>query len=786
MAELQTVSRGVAPTGPSRWQGGLWLALAATPVLTVALLAVQGLASLDYHANLLLAPVTCAASLAFASRNLAVSGWLSGGLVLAAPLATLLALSPWQPNCDIPTGLAFWLLGPAAAALCGAALGALARWMAGPRPATRAILATALLLLSCAPAAWAFLSQPQVFGVAMPTGWVAGALYEDAVAPTWSYLAFRLLDLAWAGAVLALDRLMGRPMGAAALEKSWPHRDVRAPLRAGLAGTAAVVGLLRAEPEGWRLDRAAVEQQLPVLLEVREGNPPSALWRIHVARGERWRRASQLLQSDVQFRMVQLRRWFGVLPDTLDIYAWPDADSKRRGMGAHRVEMAKPWLRQIHLVLPEFGASVLTHELAHVAAGEWADNPLRVPLRHGWLPDALTIEGTAVAAEWPLRGGLDPHQWTRAARQLGKAPALADLRNPAGFLRQNNDLAYTVAGSLLRWVRDTHGAATLQAIYRDGDVERALGAPLDEIERRWLAAIEAPGQPPLSDVDLERARARFEPAGLFDRTCALCVGRFREQVDLARRAGQARRATALCSDLLARLAAAGAERDLGLELTVADAEAAAGQPERALERLQGLPVAGFSRLQRAEVLTIQGDLHWLRGAVAAARQAWAQVGQLPIGEGTRRVAEIKTELAGVPLAKAPAGALLAYGFPPARPEQAAAALVERAGDHPLVRYLALRQRLRLEQSEQAVADLAELLPSLAGRWPWTAREATRLLALHLARLGRCGALQGLDTQGEPALVRAEWRDRCAESARAALAAHPQQGQESSGEQPGPR
>ncbi len=758
-------SPGTATT--SRLLRALGLVANLAPLLTAILLASQGLAVLDYHANLVLAPVTCAASLAQASRLRKVAIWQSFGLPLVAPLILLLAVSPWQPNCDKATGLAFWLLGPAMAAVGGAALGTAARWGAGAGRGRRAALGLTLLLASCVPAAATFLLHPQVFGVAMPTGWVAGALYEDAVAPTWSYLAFRLLDVAWAGSVLALDALLGRPAGGIQLRTSWRDADLRAMMLVVLAITAGAVGLVRAEPEGWRLGHATVERELPVLLEAREPGHPDTVWRIHVPRGERWQRASQLLQADVQFRMVQLRRWFGGLPRSLDVYAWPDADSKRRGMGAHRVEMAKPWLRQVHLVLPEFGASVLTHELAHVAAGEWADNLLRVPLRHGWLPDALTIEGTAVAAEWPVRAGLDPHQWTRAARQLGKAPALADLRNPASFLRQNNDLAYTIAGSLLRWVRDTYGVEAVKAIYRDGDVERALGLPLTEVERRWLAAIEAPGQPPLRDVDLERARARFEPAGLFDRTCALCVGRYRERVDQARRVGQAKQATALCDDLLDRLADAGADRDLGLELTVADAEAAAGQPRAALDRLAGLKTTGFSRLQRAELLTIQGDLQWLQGDVAAARQAWAQVVQLPTGEATRRVVEIKTELAGLAALKAPAGALLAYGFAPARPEQAAAAMIELASDHPLVRYLALRQQLRLRAGEQAVVELADLLPKLAERWPLTGREVARLLALHWARLGRCDALEQLNIQEEPELMRAEWRERCAAAQRMA-------------------
>ena len=93
------------------------------------------------------------------------------------------------------------------------------------------------------------------------------------------------------------------------------------------------------------------------------------------------------------------------------------------------------------MVLPEFGASVLKHELAHVFAAGLTDSPLGVPLRHGLVPDALLIEGVAMAAEWPLHEGLDLHQWAAAMRRsaegrsgLGKSyrvtPGSLDIKVP--------------------------------------------------------------------------------------------------------------------------------------------------------------------------------------------------------------------------------------------------------------------------------------------------------------------------------------------------------------------
>ncbi len=751
---------------------GNWLVPTVPLGGAVALLASGG-GALDYHAALALAPLhaLAAAWLGLQQRpGLDRQRW---ALLTAAPLALLLLAAPWRPSCEFWHGLGFWLLGPLMAALVGAGMGRLVALLTARGSGQRLIL-LALLVGSSLPAALAFLQGPQVFGYAPAVGWVAGALYEDGVALHWGYLAYRLVDLAiWLpmlAASLALQRLqLGWSLQALRLALRSQNRAVAA---LGLAPLALGVGLLRAGPEGWRIDEAAVRAALPVTAQLdqeRCGGTPgdhSPALRLHLPPGASLARRRELFIHDACFRYRQLREWFAEVP-LVELYAWPDARAKQRWMGAARVEIAKPWLGQAHLVLPELGASVLTHEMAHVFAAEWNRGPLGIPLRYGALPDALAIEGLAVAAEWHQRGGLSPHQWARAARQLHKAPPLGKLLSPQGFLAGNSDLAYTIAGSLVRWLRDTRGLAALHTLYASGDWRAAAGTSVEDFSKEWATFVDDRQRHPLSEGDLERARARFEPPGLFERPCALAVGRCRDRADRLLRTGRPHQALEQWQSLSERLQQVvdGPEApEVAWELGAA--RASAGEP---LEALQGLlqwlaasESAGrpVNRLQRAAATSLMGDFAWHGGRLDEARRHWSAAAQHPVGEATLRTLEVKQALAAQPGAREFLATQLLAGGSAQRAGAVFRRLAKALPDHPVVGYLVARRALRLQQGESALGDLERWLPQLRQPWPWTAREAARLLALHKARTGDCSGLQLPELTHEPQEWRFELEQRC--------------------------
>lgn len=639
----------------------LWL---LPTLLSVGLLALPGWSSLDYHACLVLAPtVYVFAGLWLAMRPVhaavAPQLWLAGLL----PCGVLALGDLWQVRCDVWTGLGFALLGPVLApwlALGGVRLSQLVvpRW---PR-----LGFAALTLLLCAPGVWQFVWHPQVFGYATPVGFVAGAIYEDGVDLHHGYWAFRALDAAIWLPLAALPQQV-QPWSVAGL---WAFVRGRGRLASharaalGIALLGVWVSVVRAPLEGWRVTTKRVERALPVAVELDDLTPPVVL---HMPAGVRWRKARRHMVLDVRWRIVQLQQWFGTAPrQPIGVYLYPNAASKQRLMGARNVEIAKPWLQQVHLVLPEPGASVLTHELAHVFAGAWSPGWLGVPARAGLLPDALLIEGLAVAAEWPRRGDLPPHQWAAAMRANQLAPPLTQLASPTGFFATSSDTAYTLAGSFLRWLAETQGKQAVQKLYASADWQQLPGGSLAALEAQWLDFLTQKVAPTLTDKDRERALARFDRPGLFARPCLLATGRCATEAHrlwwIGRPVDAYQRWRALTTSLAGQLRTPLAP---DLQLTLAEAQFVAGEQSAALAVLDAL-LAGtgaqqLTRLQQAAVHILRGDLYLQQGLLAKAEAEWAAAARQPVSDDALRTLAVKTHLARRPQGLPVVQALLSEG-----------------------------------------------------------------------------------------------------------------------------
>jgi len=249
---------------------------------------------------------------------------------------------------------------------------------------------------------------------------------------------------------------------------------------------------------------------------------------------------------------------------------------------------------------------VLGHELVHAVARGAGAGPLRIAGGFGGLwPNPALIEGVAVAAAWQPSAGLTPHEWAHAMLELGMIPELRELLG-AGFLGQQKRLAYTLSGSLLRFVQERWGKRAIRATYASGSLERGVGVPIAQIQSAWLAFLR--GQP-LTDSALALARARFSGGGILSAVCPHTLARLRDELHADLNAGDDGSARTTCeriltldpNDLNTRAALAAALTRIG------DAVAT----RRELDRLRELaaPMPFISAVQQAQADQALRDGH---------------------------------------------------------------------------------------------------------------------------------------------------------------------------------
>ena len=135
--------------------------------------------------------------------------------------------------------------------------------------------------------------------------------------------------------------------------------------------------------------------------------------------------------------------------------------------------------------------------MAHIFAAEYGDAPHHLSLNDWWLPNMGVIEGVAEAATWDS-GRLDLHQWTAALHRLEARSSSNLWSGPDGFYSQYARTAYTMCGSLTRFIGETYGKDAIKRVYADGDFARPVNTSLDDLTKKWrafLAQQTLPGAP---------------------------------------------------------------------------------------------------------------------------------------------------------------------------------------------------------------------------------------------------------------------------------------------------
>ena len=668
-------------------------------------------------------PARAAGPLAdFAAR---VPGWWFG---LLGPPALALALNAARvKNCDPKLGLAFWVAIPAVSVVVGAAL-AFGAAAVARSTAARAALVLAVVVADAAFLAWRLAWWPPIHGHTLLAGWFAGSLYDEALS---------LPGHLWWWRALVLSAVA---VGLLALEAAWRVRGRRplgpVPGLVLLCAAALAVQARDARRHGLFLDSDTVQRRLGAVVETPH-------FRIHYDPGQLGAEAVRELAADAEFRYAELGAYLGTDPVAwagrpIGAYIYPDAESQQKLMGARRTYVARPWTHEMHLRWEGEGDTGLAHELAHLFTAPFGGGPLRLATWGGVLINLGLVEGIALAADWPAEP-LDAHGSSAALRRAGVAPDLRHLFDPAGFWTQPAGKAYTMMGSFVRWLVDTHGIARFQSVYRDGDFDAAYGRSVEALIAEWEGFLDAQ---PLSSDAVAWAVARYDRPSIWEKTCARTVAELNRKAQAAE--GRQDWKTAL--QLRQRLREL-QPKNAGQIYEIALLTARAGDRPAALALLAELGARpSLDAPLRAKVRESEADLRWEGGERAAARAAYEDCQAEAFADDTWRRLLAKAHGAGLADdgAAEQARRYLVGEAPPALDQHLLRDWAEALPEDPLPRYLIGLNLARLGDSAGVVRWLGPVQLTA----PALEEQRRLLLARALRRSGDLGgaaaALGGLE------------------------------------------
>lgn len=439
-------------------------------------------------------------------------------LVIALPFTAAALHGLWVPTCDWSYGLEAYAIMAVASAVLGAGGGVFLGLVTGRVPYLRRAAPWLVVLGFIVTGLWRFYSEPPVFSYNPLIGFFPGNLYDEDIRLDGALYWSRLEQLATVIALLAAATVVLDAPSLHVRLRGRRHRPAPIALAAGVPAALLALALRwHGASLGYAIDAEDIWAELG-------GTHRTAHFVIHFDKREDIAADIALYAADHELRLAQVCKTLGVDPaavGTIHSYVFRDAEQKGRLMGARRVEMAKPWRREIYLTYEAFPHASLRHEIAHVVAGTFGSAGFHVSAKSiAGLPLLFNpgmIEGVAVAADWPGSSrSLTPHQSMRAMEQLGFAPR-ADEVLSAKFLTLSSARSYTAAGSFMRFLLERYGAGPLKRLYASGgDFGAAYGQSQAALAAQWremLQGIEVPA------ADLEAARERFRQRGVFQRPC---------------------------------------------------------------------------------------------------------------------------------------------------------------------------------------------------------------------------------------------------------------------------
>ena len=610
-------------------------------------------------------------------------------LPLVLPPLVSLANALIVPNCDIGIGILLFLLLPVltvpvivVSAMTGAAILKSRRW--------RVFFYVMVVLLSAISSAIHIFTEPPIFAYHPFVGYFSGSIYDEALTLPPGLLPFRLMCLAFVGAVLsAIDVAYKRA-----------RREPLATAVVAFFAASTIWGVVYTQ----RFD-LRIESTRDDIIEALGGIAESEHFIIYYPLSSSTI-ASNIddIVDDHEFRYSQLRDYFGVEPELpLRSFIYASQSQKERMMGANRTLIAKPWLGEMHITYRAVGDGHLAHEMAHLFSAAFGSGPLELAAGGGLITfDMGLIEGAAEAASWDAID-LTMHGWAAAMIEAELAPNIEDIAGTTGFWSSYSRTVYTLMGSFSRWLIAEHGIERFRHLYATGDFEETYGESAQELASVWSAFL---AELPLSERDIELTRFRYDRPAIFSKRCARSVAALARE-GWAFAGGQRYGEAAECfADVV--------EDDpdnIGYRLEYARILRQAGdylEAETVAAWVEGSQ--GVGRVYRAQAMELLGDIAWSSGQLDAAFGYYQQVVEEPLLEDDLRRVTVKLWAVQNPSAAQPVFLLFLASPPPHRDSMTVTlSQTEASTGEPMLTYLMGMRMFNANDYEQAVSFFEDAL-----------------------------------------------------------------------------
>lgn len=582
---------------------------------------------------------------------------------LLLPMVVMFVKSWISGFCNVPEGLSFYLLLPGTSVLWATAVALLcALTVERSRHAT--LLFLGVMFVSVGISVFRLATEPPVFAYNPIIGYFPGPIYDEVVVITSTLLAARAIVLVSVVAMVAglcacFDpsarkirpslfvkirrespeggptggspdgRLAGGSavnVGGTTISGSTPGAATGMAVRVLFLVSVVVLGVayVYRAPLGVVIDRAHIQQALG---GHRQTDHFDIYYDINTISA--WN--MDLIAREHEYQLDRVITYLDVPAPQARIasYIYGSADQKKRLMGARYTSIERPGADEMHLNNASFPHPVLKHELVHVMSAAFGNALFGGSYWIGF------HEGLAEAVDWQ-DAPMDPHEWSRAMRELGLAPPMENLLSMTGFWTAASSRSYTLCGSFVRFLIDRHGLPAFKQAFPDGAVEESYGRTTSELIAEWETFVDGIQ---LREDQLRIARQRFIRPAIFRRHCP------HEVAALNDRAWQAYNAQ--------RYGDAVRDFDRVLELEPENPSALRGllygtYRQGDYERIESVA----RRIERpdqtvgllADAQLTRGDTAWKTGRIDDARRSYEAVVGLQASEAMSRAASIRLEV----------------------------------------------------------------------------------------------------------------------------------------------